>query len=268
MQGAHHGHPLPKNHYTIMDIINLHHLTKRYGNKTIFENASLSIPTGAFAVIRGESGAGKSTLINIIAGLEPIASGEIIVNSQDLAKLSSQQRTHFYRHEIGIIFQSSYLQPELTLLENITLPGIFANLAASERNSRAHQLADMLGISDVLPHLPTETSGGQAERACIARALLLGPKIILADEPTSNLDPINARTVLEILNSLRINSRLTVIVASHNEDAVAFATQIITVANGNIYDQHTNATPSQTIQTPVVSSPINQGDINDSHRNF
>ncbi len=233
-----------------MDIIELHHLTKTYKDKTAFQDVNLNIPAGAFTVIRGESGAGKSTLLNTIAGLEPITSGQVIVDSQDITQLSASDRIRFYRTEIGIIFQGSYLQPELSLLENITLPGVFASLKPSERDSRAHQLADMLGIADVLSHRPAVVSGGQAERACIARALLLGPKIILADEPTSNLDPANARTVLKILNSLRLNSRLTIITVSHSEDALAFATQVITVANSTTYDQSINPEPNQQSRYP------------------
>ncbi len=133
-----------------MDIIELHHLTKTYKDKTAFQDVNLNIPAGAFTVIRGESGAGKSTLLNTIAGLEPITSGQVIVDSQDITQLSASDRIRFYRTEIGIIFQGSYLQPELSLLENITLPGVFASLKPSERDSRAHQLADMLGIADVL----------------------------------------------------------------------------------------------------------------------
>ena len=154
-------------------------------------------------MLRGESGAGKSTLLNIIGGLEAPTSGEIIVDSKDVRQLSREERTNFYRHEIGIIFQGSYLQPQFTLLENITLPGVFAGMPEAERKQRAEQLAEMLGITENLNFLPKEVSGGQAERACIARALLLSPKIILADEPTSNLDEANAKTVLEILNYIR-----------------------------------------------------------------
>lgn len=114
-----------------MDIIELHHLTKTYKDKTAFQDVNLNIPAGAFTVIRGESGAGKSTLLNTIAGLEPITSGQVIVDSQDITQLSASDRIRFYRTEIGIIFQGSYLQPELSLLENITLPGVFASLKPS-----------------------------------------------------------------------------------------------------------------------------------------
>ena len=217
-----------------MDIVQLRNIKKQYGEKVIFQGINLNIPAGFFTVLRGESGAGKSTLLNIICGLEAPTSGEIIVDSKDVRQLSREERTNFYRHEIGIIFQGSYLQPQFTLLENITLPGVFAGMPEAERKQRAEQLAEMLGITENLNFLPKEVSGGQAERACIARALLLSPKIILADEPTSNLDEANAKTVLEILNYIRQQMGVTIIIASHSRDVLEFATQIVEVANGAI----------------------------------
>lgn len=215
-----------------MNIIQLRHLSKHYGDRIIFQDLNLDIPAGAFTVLRGDSGAGKSTLLSLIGGLETPTSGQIIVDGKSITDLTAPERTDFYRHEIGIIFQGSYLQPQLTLLENITLPGVFAHLPEPERHARAMQLAQMLGISEHLDRLPEAVSGGQAERACIARALLLNPKIILADEPTSNLDETNAQTVLEILNSIRQQMGITIIIASHNRDVLNFATQIVTVGNG------------------------------------
>lgn len=217
-----------------MSIIQLKNLTKQYGKKIIFQNLNLDIPASSFTVLRGESGSGKSTLLNLIGGLESPTNGEILVNGKNIQKLSKTARTDFYRHEIGIIFQGSYLQPQFSLLENITLPGIFAGVPETERISRAHSLAEMLGISANLNSLPQEVSGGQAERACIARALLLQPKIILADEPTSNLDETNAQTVLEILDSLRQQMNITVIIASHSHDVLEFATEIVTVKDGTV----------------------------------
>lgn len=215
-----------------MDLITLRNLKKQYSDKIVFQDVNLNIPVGAFAVLRGESGAGKSTLLNLIAGLEEPSSGQIIVDGKDVTKLSATERTDFYRQEVGIIFQGSYLQPQFSLLENITLPGVFAGLDEPSRNERAEQLAAMLGISENLQSLPQAVSGGQAERACIARALLLNPKIILADEPTSNLDETNAKTVLEILTSIRRQLGVTVIIASHSRDVLEFATQVITISDG------------------------------------
>lgn len=185
----------------------------------------------------GESGSGKTTLLNIIGGLEPQTSGEVIIEHQNLKNFSARQRADFYRHEVGLIFQGSYLQPQLTLFENISLPGVFAKMPRAERDQCVKELARDLGISEVLNNLPSQVSGGQAERACIARALLLNPKIILADEPTSNLDEKNANIILQLLNNIRLQQGITVIVSSHSQLVARFATQLVTVKNGTIYVQ-------------------------------
>lgn len=223
-----------------MEIVQLRNIEKRYGEKMILRGVNLSVPAGSFTVLRGESGAGKSTLLNLIGGLEMPSGGQIIVEGKDVGALSAKERTDFYRHQIGIIFQGSYLQPQFTLLENITLPGVFAGVPEAERAARAEQLAETLGITENLRFLPQAVSGGQAERACIARALLLNPKIILADEPTSNLDEANAKTVLEILNLIRTQLGVTVIIASHSRDVLEFATQVVRVNGGTVQDEATS----------------------------
>lgn len=219
-----------------VDIIQLVGISKQYGGKVVFQGVNLRVQSGTLVVLRGESGAGKSTLLNIIGGLERPSAGQIMVDGRSVLELTARERADFYRHEIGIIFQGSYLQPQFSLFENITLPGVFAGMPAPERKMRAERLAQMLGISDNLSFLPSQVSGGQAERACIARALLLSPKIILADEPTSNLDEANAKIVLEILNYVRVQMGVTIIIASHSRDVLQFATQVINVANGAVVE--------------------------------
>lgn len=231
-----------------MDIIQLRNIKKQYGEKVIFQDVNLNISAGFFVVLRGESGAGKSTLLNLIGGLETSTSGEIVVDGKNVGSLTGKERTNFYRHEIGIIFQGSYLQPQFSLFENITLPGVFAGMPEVERKTKAEQLAGMLGITENLKFLPKEVSGGQAERACIARALLLNPKIILADEPTSNLDEENAKTVLEILNYIRQQMGITIIIASHSRDVLEFATQVVTVRGGTVTSELTNTIATQDSQ--------------------
>lgn len=220
-----------------MEIIQLKNIAKKYKDKVIFSDVNLTIPSSSFTVLMGESGSGKTTLLNIMGGLEPQTSGEVIIEQQNLKNFNARQRTDFYRHEVGLIFQGSYLQPQLTLLENISLPGVFAKMPRAERDQRVRELARNLGISEVLSSLPSQVSGGQAERACIARALLLNPKIILADEPTSNLDEKNANIILQLLNNIRLQRGITVIVSSHSQLVARFATQLVTVENGTIYVQ-------------------------------
>lgn len=220
-----------------MEIIQLKNIAKKYKDKVIFSDVNLTIPSSSFTVLMGESGSGKTTLLNIMGGLEPQTSGEVIIEQQNLKNFNARQRTDFYRHEVGLIFQGSYLQPQLTLFENISLPGVFAKMPRAERDQRVRELARDLGISEVLNSLPSQVSGGQAERACIARALLLNPKIILADEPTSNLDEKNANIILQLLNNIRLQRGITVIVSSHSQLVAGFATQLVTVKNGTIYVQ-------------------------------
>ena len=215
-----------------MGIVQLQNVSKVYGEKQVLRDVDLAVRAGEFVVLCGESGAGKSTLLNLIGGLEQPSSGQAVVDGKEVGRMSAKERTDFYRREVGIIFQGSYLQPQFTLLENITLPGVFAGVPEAERKERAGQLAEMLGISENLKFLPKEVSGGQAERACIARALLLNPKIILADEPTSNLDEANAEIVLQILNYVRLQMGVTVIIASHSQSVIKYATQVVTVADG------------------------------------
>lgn len=217
-----------------MDIIQLRNIKKQYGDKVIFQDVNFGVGAGAFVVLKGESGAGKSTLLNLIGGLEIPTGGQIIVGGKNVGQLSVKEKTDFYRHEIGVIFQGSYLQPQFSLFENITLPGVFSGINERDREKRAKELAEMFGISESLKLLPTEVSGGQAERACIARALFMSPKIILADEPTNNLDDANVEIVLNILNDLCHRLGITVIIASHSDKVLRFATQVIVIAGGMV----------------------------------
>ena len=214
--------------------IKLQNLNKKYGKKPVLFDINLEIPTGSFTMLRGVSGSGKSTLLSIIGGIEPMTSGEVLIDEQDVSKLKGKARADFYRHKIGFIFQGFYLQPQLTVAENIALMGIFAGMAKKEREARAKELAGMLGIADVLESLPAEISGGQAERACAARAMFMNPEIILADEPTNNLDPENARNVIEMLKKIQQETGATMIVASHDPMVEKYATQIVGIRDGRV----------------------------------
>ncbi len=213
--------------------IQLQNLTKSYGKKIVFENINLEIPSGSFTMLRGTSGSGKSTLLSIIGGIEPATSGRVIIDGQDVNELRGKARANFYRQQIGFIFQGFYLQPQLTIGENIALSGIFAGVSRLERAEKVKVLAELFGISEVLNHLPAEISGGQAERACIARAIFMSPKIILADEPTNNLDPENAKNIIEILKKIQQDTSATIIIASHDVAVEQYATQFIDLKDGH-----------------------------------
>lgn len=217
-----------------MTIIEFRDVKKQYGQKNIFQNVNINIPEKAFVILRGDSGSGKSTILNLIAGLEKPSAGQIIVDGNNIESMSAKEKNNFYRHEIGMIPQGSYLQPQFSLFENIILPGIFSGMPAAERDARANNLIQMLGIYNERNSLPTEVSGGQAGRACIARALLLNPKIILADEPTSNLDAANSEKVLKILDDIRQKLGVTIVVASHSRDAIKFATSVLDITNHTV----------------------------------
>lgn len=217
--------------------IKLNSLNKSYGKKPVLFDINLEVPTGSFTMLRGVSGSGKSTLLSIIGGIEPATSGQVVIDDQDVSLLRGKARTDFYRHKIGFIFQGFYLQPQLTIGENIALMGIFAGMPKKEREKRAEELAKDLGIENVLGSLPAEISGGQAERACAARAMFMHPEIILADEPTNNLDPDNAKNVIEMLKKIQQDTGATMIVASHDPLIEQYATQIISIKDGRVSEE-------------------------------
>ncbi len=217
--------------------IKLENLNKSYGKKPVLFDINLEIPTGSFTMLRGVSGSGKSTLLSIIGGIEPMTSGKVLIDGQDVSKFKGKARTDFYRHKIGFIFQGFYLQPQLTIGENIALMGTFAGMPKKEREARAKELAKELGIAEVLGQLPAEVSGGQAERACAARSMFMRPEIILADEPTNNLDPENAKNVIEMLKKIQQDTGATMIVASHDPMVEKFATQVIDIKDGRATEE-------------------------------
>ena len=214
--------------------IKLENLNKSYGDKPVLFDINLEIPTGSLVMLRGVSGSGKSTLLSIIGGIEPPTSGRVIIDGQDVTQLKGKARTDFYRHKVGFIFQGFYLQPQLTIGENIAIMGTFAGMSRKEREVRARELAEELGIAATLKQMPAEVSGGQAERACAARAMFMHPNIILADEPTNNLDPENARNVIELLRKIQQDTEATMIVASHDRLVEEYATQVVQIKEGRV----------------------------------
>lgn len=199
-------------------MIKVINLSKKYRDRVIFEGVNLEIPDKSLVVIIGESGSGKSTFLNILAGLEKPTGGEVLVDTK----------------EIGFILQGSYMDSALTLRENIALPGVFKKMKREDREKRISELALKLGISERLDQLPRESSGGEVERAAVARALLLNPGIILADEPTANLDSRNSYNVLALLKGLCRELNITVVVSSHDKSALEFADQVFLVENKTI----------------------------------
>jgi ABC-type lipoprotein export system ATPase subunit len=196
--------------------------------------ANLEIRQGEFVAITGPSGSGKSTLLNLIGGLDKPDSGTAIIGGRDLAKLSDRQLSRFRNTTVGFVFQFFYLQPFLDVRANLTVPGMFSRLPKADRAVRIAELADAVGLTDRLNHLPKELSGGQMQRAAIARALLNRPKLILADEPTGNVDRANARSIIELFAKVRDTYDTTVIIVTHDPEVAAQADRTITLRDGRI----------------------------------
>lgn len=197
---------------------------------------NLRISAGEMVVIKGESGSGKSTLLALIAGLDRPTSGSLIVGGLDLENASGMRLTNFRRGSVGIVFQSFNLLPTLTVSENVCLPALLAGAARTEVRKKAADLLGWLGMESRSGHFPAQLSGGEMQRTAIARALINDPAIILADEPTGNLDSRNALAVVELLAELNRSGR-TVIIATHSSLADPFATAEIVLQDGAIVER-------------------------------
>ena len=219
-------------------IIQANHLVKRYktGSQTILavNDVSLAINRGEFVAITGASGSGKSTLLQLLGGLDKPTSGDIIIDNVKINKISDSELSRFRNQTIGFVFQSFYLQPFLTLQRNIEITAMPSRMKRNQRKTRAEKLAQQVGLGDRLRHFPRELSGGQIQRAAIARALLNNPDIILADEPTGNLDSQNSRNIVALFRQICDTQNTTVVIATHDQEIAASVDRVIAVADGRI----------------------------------
>jgi len=214
------------------------------------DGISLRVPAGEFVALLGTSGSGKSSLLNLIAGLDRPTAGAVIVAGKDLAGLSRAELAQHRLHSVGMVFQSFNLIPRMTVIENVELPLRFAEVERSQRDSLACEALDRVGLGKRLDHRPSELSGGEQQRTALARALINRPKLLLADEPTGNLD---SRTGTEIMNLIReFNESLgmTVVMVTHERTlAERYAQRLIFLADGKLVDDQTNiavsAVPAQ-----------------------
>lgn len=199
---------------------------------TALAGVTLDIHKGEFVALTGASGSGKSTLLQLIGGLDKPTSGSIEVNSQLLSEMSDRKMSEFRNRTIGFIFQFFYLQPFLRLSQNLELAGIPMRTKPHERRKKLESLAEVVGLSDRLDHFPKELSGGQMQRAAIARALLNEPNILLADEPTGNLDSKNSAAIIELFEKIRDEFGTTVVIVTHDASIAARADREISLRDG------------------------------------
>lgn len=219
-------------------VIALTDVTKSYkvGRQKVeaLHGVSLEIRQGEYVALTGPSGSGKSTLLQLVGALDKPTDGTVVVNDQNIAKLSDRKLAIFRNKTIGFVFQFFYLQPFLTLKTNLEVPSMFARTRRSQRQARADELAERVSLSDRLKHLPNELSGGQMQRAAIARALMNNPKIILADEPTGNLDRKNAFAIMDLFDTVREQFGTTIIVVTHDSGLAARADREIRLRDGKV----------------------------------
>ena len=219
--------------------IHLEHVSRYYsmGESSVraVDDVSLSIPEGQFLTLLGSSGSGKSTLLNLIAGLDGVTSGLILARGQNLAELSPLELARYRRNTIGMVFQSFNLLPRMTLEENIELPLRLAEVERAERAGRVREALQRVRLTHRLGHRPTELSGGEQQRVAIARALVNRPKILLADEPTGNLDSATGEAILALLRDLQQQLGMTIVMVTHERPlAERFANRLVTMGDGKL----------------------------------
>ena len=214
-------------------------VTKRYGALEVLRGVDFSVPAGSFTAIIGKSGSGKSTLLGVISGLEKVDSGRVIVQGQDLSSLDEARMANLRRRAVGIVFQSFNLIPSLSALENTLLPTFFdADTPPVARRKRAIELLEQVELGERMHHRPSELSGGEQQRVAMARALVNKPAILLADEPTGNLDVETGAGILELLLAMSRAHATTLVVVTHDSDIAAKADTIIEMKDGRIQHDH------------------------------
>jgi putative ABC transport system ATP-binding protein len=202
-------------------MLELTKISKRFGSRVVLHEISLHVASGEYVAVIGESGIGKSTLLNIIAGLEPADAGSVRVDGVEMSALDDDAATRLRRERFGFVFQAFHVLPHLTVLQNVGLPLLLRGLAQDEIERRAQALVAAVGLAGRESSAPRELSGGELQRVAIARALVGDPKLVLADEPTGNLDPENARHVLDLLRAQVKERSASAVLVTHSESAAA-----------------------------------------------
>jgi len=228
------------NNETAKSVLRLDGVVRQFGRGhtqlQVLKGADLTISTGEIVALVGPSGSGKSTLLQIAGLLEHADGGEVYISGEAASKLGDDRRTELRRKHLGFVYQYHHLLPEFSALENIAIPQIIAGLSKPEAKERAHQLLETLGLEARAKHRPAELSGGEQQRVAIGRALANAPNLLLADEPTGNLDPETANDVFNMLLSLTRQVGLTALIATHNPELAARMDRVVRVEDGHLIE--------------------------------
>lgn len=220
------------------NIITLDNVYKAYrmGQERIIavDGISMEIEDGEICCLQGPSGSGKSTMLHMMAGLEKPSKGSIMIGKTKIEKLNENQLAIFRQRYIGFIFQSYFLVPTLTALENVAMPLTFSGISKSKRLKRAKALLEAVGLKNRMRHKPSEMSGGQQQRVSIARAFANNPKVVFADEPTGNLDTANKFEMMDLMTSMAKQSKQTLVIVTHDTEISGYATRILHIRDGKI----------------------------------
>lgn len=222
-------------------MIKLENVSKTYymGGEQInaLSDINLVVEEGEMVAVIGPSGSGKSTLLHIIGGLDSPTSGEVTINGQKLSNSSDTELAHYRNRSVGFVFQTFNLHPTYNALENVAMPLIFSKVPPTERLKRASEVLETMGLSKRSSHLPNQLSGGERQRVCIARALVTKPKLILADEPTGNLDSKTGDLILKLLQQLNRERGITLLLVTHNTDIAEQAPRTLFMRDGKIAEE-------------------------------
>ncbi len=216
------------------NIIEISDLHKHYDTLEVLRGVSLTIAEGEVVAIVGPSGAGKTTLMHVVGALSDFDSGSVVVNGVDLRNLTTDTAADFRNKHIGFVFQMHYLLPEFTALENVCLPAMIAGVGRKEAEAKALELLALVGLSERVTHKPSQLSGGEQQRVAIARALINEPRLLLADEPSGNLDSYNRGEIHRLFFELRDKLGITVVVVTHDEGLADMSDRKITITDGQI----------------------------------
>lgn len=250
-------------------VLEVKNIEKYYGNKSnltkAIDNISFDVEKGEFVGIMGASGSGKSTLLNVISTIDKVTAGKIIVNGEEITKLRGNKLNKFRREELGFIFQDFNLLDTLTAYENIALALTIQRVNPREIDKRVKELAEKLGIKDILKKYPYQVSGGQKQRIASARAIITNPQLILADEPTGALDSKSARQLLENFELLNQKMNATILMVTHDAFTASYANRILFIKDGKIFNELTkgNDTRKQFFEKIIEVQTLLGGDLND-----